>query len=60
MCFVNDMVEYDKEFLDYMKDKYHITLDEATNGTEMQRIRFAVAWDIWKHAKKVFATKNKQ
>jgi len=55
MCFVNGMVEYDKEFLDYMKDKYHITLDKATNGTEMQRIRFAIACDIWKYAKKVFA-----
>ena len=53
------MVKYDKEFLDYMKEKYHITLYEATNGTEMQRIRFAIAWYIWKRAKKVF-TENKE
>ena len=48
------MENYDKEFLDYMKTKYKLTLDEATNGTEPQIIKFAVAWDVWKQAKKVY------
>ena len=48
------MEQYDKEFLDYMKTKYKLTLDEATNGTEQQIIKFAVAWDMWKQAKNTF------
>ncbi len=46
---------YDKEFLDYMKTKYKLTLDEATNGTEPQIIKFSVAWDVWKQAKMVYS-----
>ena len=49
------MEKYDKEFLDYVKTKYRITLDEATNGSERERITFAVAWDIWKQAKRVYS-----
>jgi len=48
------MEQYDKEFLDYMKTKYKLTLDEATNGTEQQIIKFAVAWNVWKQAKNTF------
>ncbi|MCL4388055.1 hypothetical protein M1567_02795 [Candidatus Marsarchaeota archaeon] len=47
------MEKYDKEFLDYMEKKYEITLEKATNGSEMEIIRFAVAWDVWKQSKKV-------
>lgn len=52
------MADYDKEFLDYMKSKYHIGLEKATNGTEREIITFAVAWDVWKQAKKVFTQKQ--
>ncbi len=45
------MEQYDKEFLEYMKTKYKLTLDEATKGAEPQIIEFAIAWDIWKQAK---------
>ncbi len=48
------MVEYDKEFLDYMKSKYDITVEDATKGPENKIVTFAVAWDVWKHAKSVF------
>ncbi|MGC8651802.1 MAG: hypothetical protein ACP5UH_00925 [Candidatus Micrarchaeia archaeon] len=54
------MVEYDKEFLEYMKSKYHITLGNATNGTEREIITFAVAWDVWKEAKRVYTQKKTQ
>ncbi|MCL4371827.1 hypothetical protein M1373_00715 [Candidatus Marsarchaeota archaeon] len=47
------MQEYDKEFLDYMEKKYKITLEKATKGSEMDIIRFAIAWDVWKQANKV-------
>ncbi len=49
------MENYDKEFLDYMKSKYKITLQEATSGQEQQIITFAVAWDVWKQAKKLYS-----
>ncbi|MDE1865822.1 MAG: hypothetical protein KGH94_04270 [Candidatus Micrarchaeota archaeon] len=49
------MEKYDKEFLDYMQKKYKINLDNATKGREMEIIRFAIAWDIWKQAKKVYS-----
>jgi hypothetical protein len=49
------MGKYDKEFLDYMKNKYKITLERATNGSEREIIRFAIAWDIWKQAKKIYS-----
>lgn len=52
---VVSMKKYDKEFLDYMKNKYKITLKKATNGSEMEIIRFAIAWDVWKQAKKVYS-----
>lgn len=32
-----------------------ITLAEATNGSEMEIVRFAIAWDVWKQAKRVFS-----
>ena len=48
------MADYDKEFLGYMKEKYHITIEKATNGSERERITFAVAWDAWKQAKRVY------
>ena len=48
-----DMEKYDKEFLEYMEGKYKITLEKATNGSEMEIIRFALAWDVWKQSKKV-------
>ncbi len=48
------MENYDKEFLGYMQKKYKITLEKATNGSEREIITFAVAWDIWKQAKKVY------
>ena len=48
------MKDYDKEFLDYMKKKYKITLENETNGTEREIITFAIAWDIWKQAKKTY------
>ncbi len=47
-----DVEYYDKEFLDYMERKYKITLEKATEGSEMEIIRFAVAWDVWKEARK--------
>ena len=50
------MEKYDKEFLDYMAKKYRITLEKATTGNEMDIIRFAVAWDIWKQAKKIYSS----
>ncbi|MEM3178144.1 MAG: hypothetical protein QXT36_03100 [Candidatus Micrarchaeaceae archaeon] len=37
------MVEYNKEFLDYMRSKYKITIEGATHGTEREIITFAVA-----------------
>ena len=52
------MVEYDREFLDYMKSKYHITLENAANGSEKEIITFAVAWDVWKEAKRVYSQKR--
>jgi hypothetical protein len=52
------MVEYVREFLDYMKSKYHITLKNATNGSEKGIITFAVAWDVWKEAKRVYSQKK--
>ena len=52
------MADYDKEFLDYMQRKYHIDLEKATNGTEKEIITFAVAWDVWKEAKRVLSNKN--
>jgi hemerythrin superfamily protein len=54
------MEQYDKEFLDYMRTKYKLTLDEATNGTEPQVIKFAVAWDVWKHAKSIYYDAKKE
>jgi hypothetical protein len=48
------MKNYDKEFLNYMEKKYRITLEKATNGSEMEIVRFAVAWDVWKQAKKTY------
>ncbi len=52
------MESYDKEFLKYMKDKYKITAENATNGSEREIITFAIAWDVWKQAKRVFADKT--
>ncbi|MCL4411727.1 hemerythrin domain-containing protein [Candidatus Marsarchaeota archaeon] len=49
------MEQYDKEFLEYMKIKYKLTLGEATKGTEPQIIKFALAWDVWKHAKSIYS-----
>jgi hypothetical protein len=49
------MGKYDKEFLDYMETKYRITVERATNGSEKERITFAVAWDVWKQAKKIYS-----
>jgi hypothetical protein len=49
------MEKYDKEFLDYMKNKYKITLEKATSGSEMEIVRFAIAWDVWKQAKKIYS-----
>ena len=48
------MKKYDKEFLTYMKGKYKITPEKAKNGREVEIITFAVAWNVWKHAKKVY------
>ena len=47
-----NMEKYDKEFLNYMKDKYKITPAKAKNGREVEIITFAVAWNVWKQAKK--------
>ena len=55
-----DMEKYDKEFLEYMESKYKITLEKATNGSEMEIIRFAPAWDVWKQSKKVCEEKRAQ
>ena len=52
------MVDYDKEFLGYMERKYHIDLEKATSGTEREIITFAVAWDVWKEAKRVFSNNS--
>lgn len=49
------MEKYDKEFLEYMENKYKITLAKATSGSEMEIMRFAVAWDIWKQARKIYS-----
>jgi hypothetical protein len=49
------MGSYDKEFLDYMKAKYKITPESAKNGREVQIVTFAVAWNVWKQAKKVYS-----
>jgi hemerythrin superfamily protein len=38
-----------------MKTKYKLTLDDATNGTEPQIIKFAVAWSVWKQAKSIYS-----
>lgn len=54
------MEQYDKEFLEYMKNKYKLTLDKATNGTEQQIITFAVAWNIWKQAKNLYCKTEKE
>ncbi len=54
------MKKYDKEFLDYMEKKYKINLEKATKGSEMEIIRFAIAWDVWKQAKKTYQTKRAQ
>jgi hypothetical protein len=54
------MVNYDKEFLDYMQRKYRMDLEKATSGTEREIITFAVAWDVWKEAKRIFSNKNSQ
>ncbi|MDE1851294.1 MAG: hypothetical protein KGH69_01220 [Candidatus Micrarchaeota archaeon] len=48
------MEEYDKEFLEYMEKKYKITPKKATTGREIKIITFAVAWNVWKQAKKVY------
>lgn len=47
------MEKYDREFLDYMEKKYNLTTEKATKGSEMEIIRFAIAWDVWKQSKKV-------
>ncbi len=52
------MEKYDREFLEYMEDKYRITVENATNGSEREIITFAVAWDVWKQAKKVFTNQS--
>ena len=52
------MEQYDKEFLEYMKTKYKLTLDEATKGTEPQIIKFAIAWDVWKQAKSAYSKRE--
>ncbi len=52
------MENYDREFLDYMKTKYRLTLEEATSGTEAQIIKFAIAWNVWKRAKEVYSKDN--
>ncbi len=49
------MADYDKEFLDYMERKYKINLEKATHGSEREIITFAVAWDVWKQAKKTYS-----
>jgi len=48
------MEKYDAEFLRYMKGKYKITLEKAKNGKEVEIITFAIGWDVWKQAKKVY------
>ncbi|MDE1869664.1 MAG: hypothetical protein KGH71_01605 [Candidatus Micrarchaeota archaeon] len=48
------MEKYDPQFMDYMKKKYKITLGKATDGEEVEIITFAIAWDVWKQAKKVY------
>ncbi|MGI0100624.1 MAG: hemerythrin domain-containing protein [Candidatus Micrarchaeaceae archaeon] len=53
------MENYDEEFLGFMKTKYGLTLEEATNGQEPQIIKFAIAWNVWKQAKKVYS-QNKE
>ncbi|MEM3215743.1 MAG: hypothetical protein QW091_02855 [Candidatus Micrarchaeaceae archaeon] len=53
----SQMQNYDPEFLDYVQKKYHIDIDKATNGTERERITFAIAWNIWQQAKKVYSKK---
>ena len=40
-----------------MEKKYGITLEKATSGKEMEIIRFALAWDIWKQARKIYQHK---
>jgi hemerythrin superfamily protein len=52
------MEQYDKEFLEYMKTKYKLTLNEATKGTEPQIIKFAIAWDVWKQAKSAYSKRE--
>ena len=52
------MERYDKEFLDYMKKKYGITRAKARNGREVEIITFAVGWDVWKQAKKIYFDKQ--
>jgi hypothetical protein len=49
------MEKYDKEFLDYMEDKYNITLEKAKTGREVEIVTFAVAWNVWKQAKKIYS-----
>lgn len=46
------MEKYDKAFLDFMKTKYRIT--PTNQEREVQIITFAVAWNVWKQAKKVY------
>ncbi len=49
------MENYDKEFLDYMEKEYKITLAKATSGREVEITTFAIAWNVWKQAKKVYS-----
>ncbi len=49
------MPGYDKEFIDFMKEKYDITPKEGRSGREAQIITFAVAWNVWKEAKRVYS-----
>lgn len=51
---MGNMEKYDKEFLKYMKKKYKITPAKATSGREVEVITFAVAWNVWKQAKKIY------
>ena len=52
------MERYDKEFLDYMKNRYKITLEKAKSGREVEIITFAVAWNVWKQARRVYGTRR--
>ena len=52
------MEKYDNEFLGYMKNRYGITLEKAKNGREVEVITFAVAWNVWKQARRVYRDKR--